>query len=146
MSNSERETFLDPMQNLKQWLVDEGSLNDQAVFATETVKVFINHYFEELSYPIGISIKKAKYGGQHVWLHIIWPDLSIDSLEQSLQLNSLSKKFVYDVNIPNLPDPSFHLDFISGSIGNLNLEEQLLKEICNDEKSQYIGLLHNCVN
>ncbi len=62
------------LQQLKQWLIDEGNSETRAVFTTELIKAFYRHYVvPTMHYPVkvGITVKKAEYGGGNTYGYIL---------------------------------------------------------------------------
>lgn len=133
------------LEQLKKWLTNEGNSAGRATFATESIRVFYLHYIlPAIRHPaeVGITTRRAEYGGQHVWLHTLWPTkLAIDSAEQSTQINDLIEAFTKSTAIPLLPNPSLHLDFISQGNPKNETFEDIVRDICKAENSEYIGII-----
>lgn len=142
----EERISLKSLDDLSQWLVDEGNSDVQAVSTSETIKSFCLDHLLPVLGPIpeiGITAQRAEVReGQHIWLLPVWPTkVDISSPEQSRQVNDLRRDFTERM-IPLLPNPSsIHLDIVSPNWPESETFENLLKEDCQERGLECFGII-----
>src|SRR4051812_26855408 len=92
------------LQKLTRWLVGDGLSQDRATLTERLIARFcLEHVIPLLGMTpqLGIAAKHLEYGGQVIWLRLLWPEpLSIPSPKMVGQMEALYEVFSQGVSLP----------------------------------------------
>lgn len=131
-------------ESLNKWLMANEIPAADAQLAAKRITHFcskrIGHILD-FSTKVGVTTWKDKYGTPHVDLSLLWPTpFSLDSLEQTSQVNKLTGPFSKEVSLPSRPQLSVHFAVISPDDIVPSAFEDKLRESCEEDQATYLGV------
>ena len=132
------------LEELNRWLVENSITGEKARATTNRLHGFcFNHLGSTLPHPVelGVTAKRASTGIT-VWLCILWPSsLPVSVIENNQLANDLIKTFAVEVEIPSLPNPSVHLEYVLPEETNHQSLTAILRGL-REEGREYIGVFY----